>query len=188
MGVRLARNSLHSASGRVVAILAWLLLTPSLVKALGPEGFGVWSLFYALAGWMGSLDLGFSQVALRYGAAARARGAGAEAGEDAALAVLGYLAVGVGWPLLGLLLRSAALDVLHIHGSARELAALAFLVGAPMFVLSGVTNTTTAVLWAWDRFDLANAVTLTVSLVQVAALLAALRNAEVFAACLGAVL
>src|SRR5262245_782229 len=156
MGVRLARNSLHSASGRVVAILAWLLLTPSLVKALGPEGFGVWSLFYALAGWMGSLDLGFSQVALRYGAAARARNAGAEAGEYATLAVLGYLALGVVWLVLVLLLRNIALDLLRIQGPPRDLAALAFLVGAPMFVLSGVTNTTTAILQAWDRFDLAN--------------------------------
>ena len=75
LGARLARNSFHSASGRVVAILAWLLLTPALVRALGPEGFGVWSLFYALAGWMSSFDLGFSAVALRYGAAARARAA-----------------------------------------------------------------------------------------------------------------
>jgi len=39
LGARLARNSFHSASGRVVAILAWLALTPSLVRALGPEGF-----------------------------------------------------------------------------------------------------------------------------------------------------
>ena len=51
LGARLARNSFHSASGRVVAILAWLALTPALVRALGPEGFGVWSLFYALAEW-----------------------------------------------------------------------------------------------------------------------------------------
>ena len=65
LGARLARNSLHSASGRVVALFAWLALTPALVRGLGPEGFGVWSLFFALTGWMGALDLGFSQVALR---------------------------------------------------------------------------------------------------------------------------
>jgi len=188
MGVRLARNSFHSASGRVVAILAWLLLTPSLVRALGPEGFGVWSLFYALAGWMGSLDLGFAQVALRYGAAARARGAGNEAGEYATLAVLGYGALGIVWLLLVLALREPVLDILHIHGDARAWARLAFLAGAPVFLLSGVTNTTAALLQAWDRFDLANVVTLTVSLVQVAALLVALRQPETFAACLLAVI
>jgi O-antigen/teichoic acid export membrane protein len=188
LGARLARNSFHSASGRVVAIFAWLLLTPSLVRALGPEGFGVWSLFYALAGWMGSLDLGFSQVALRYGAAARARAAGAEAGEYATLAVLGYVALGIVWLALVLLLRAPALDLLRIHGPPRALAELAFVVGAPMFVLSGMTNTIAAVLQAWDRFDLANAVTVTVSLVQVAGLLVALQQGGAFAACLAAVL
>ncbi|HXJ70876.1 MAG TPA: lipopolysaccharide biosynthesis protein [Verrucomicrobiae bacterium] len=187
LGARLARNSFHSASGRVVAMLAWLVLTPPLVRALGPEGFGVWSLFYAFAGWMGSLDLGLSQVALRYGAAARARAAGAEAGEYATLAVLGYAALGMVWLVLVLLLRGPVLDLLHIHGEARSWAALAILVGAPIFVLSGITNTTAAVLQAWDRFDLANAVTVTVSLVQVAALLVALQHGGAFATCLAAV-
>jgi O-antigen/teichoic acid export membrane protein len=188
LGARLARNSLHSASGRVVAMLAWLALTPALVRALGPEGFGVWSLFYALAGWMSSLDLGFTQVALRYGAAARARAADGEAGEYATLAVLGYVVLGIVWLLLVLLLRAPALDLLRIHGPPRALAELAFVAVAPMFVLSGAANTTVAVLQAWDRFDLANAVTVTVSLVQVAALLVALHQGGAFAACLVAVL
>jgi O-antigen/teichoic acid export membrane protein len=169
-----------------VAILAWLALTPALVRALGPEGFGVWSLFYALAGWMGSLDLGFSQVALRYGASARARADGAEAGEYATLAVLGYVALGIVWLGLVLLLRAPVLDMLRIHGSSRALAELAFLVSAPLFVLTGVTNTLSALLQAWDRFDLANSVTVTVSLVQVAALLVVLRQGGEFAACLAA--
>ena len=188
LGARLARNSFHSASGRIVAMVAWLLITPSLVRALGPEGYGVWALFYALASWMSSFDLGFSAVALRYGAAARARSAGVEAGEFATLAALGYLALGIVWLLLVLLLRAPALDLLRIHGPPRALAELAFVAVAPMFVLSGVTNTTVAVLQAWDRFDLANAVMLTISLVQVAVLLVALHEGGAFAACLAAVL
>jgi len=188
LGARLARNSFHSASGRIAAMLAWLVLTPALVRALGPEGFGVWSLFYALAGWMSSLDLGFSQVALRYGAAARARSADGEAGEYATLAVLGYVVLGVVWLLMVLLLREPVLDLLRIHGPPRALAAMAFIAVAPMFVLSGAANTTVAVLQAWDRFDLANAVTVTVSLVQVAALLVALHLGGAFSVCLVAVI
>ena len=171
-----------------MAIAAWLALTPALVRGLGPEGFGVWSLFYALTGWLGSLDLGFAQVALRFGASARARDAGAEAGEYATLAALGYVALGLLWLAAVALLRDPALDLLHIHGPARASAALAFLVGSPVFVFSGLTNTTTAVLQAWDRFDLANAVTVSVSLAQVAGLLLALSNGAAFSACLGAIL
>jgi len=188
LGARLARNSFHSASGRVVAILAWLVLTPALVRALGPEGYGVWSLFYALTGWMNSLDLGFSAVALRFGAAARARSASDEAGEFATLAVLGYVVLGIVWLGLVLLLRAPVLDLLRIHGPPRALAELAFLVSAPLFVLGGVTNTLSALLQAWDRFDLANTVMVTVSLVQVAALLVVLHQGGGFAACLVALL
>ncbi len=187
LGTRLARNSLHSASGRVVAILAWLVLTPPLVRALGPEGFGVWSLFYALSGWLGSLDLGFSQVALRFGASARARDAGAEAGEYATLAALGYLVLGALWLGAVLLAREPALDLLRIHGASRALASTAFVAGAVVFVVSGLANTTAAALQAWDRFDLANGVTLAASLAQVGGLTLAIVYDAGFVACLAAV-
>jgi len=187
MGTRLARNSLHSASGRVVAMLAWLVLTPPLVHALGPEGFGVWSLFYALSGWLSSMDRGFAQVALRFGAAARSRDSGAESGEYATLAVLGYLVLGAVWLGLVLLLREPALDLLRITGSARELTAQAFVAGAFVFVVAGIAITTSSTLQAWDRFDLANGVTLTASLSQVAFLTLALLNGAGITACFAAV-
>jgi O-antigen/teichoic acid export membrane protein len=187
MGTRLARNSLHSASGRVVAMLAWLVLTPPLVHALGPEGFGVWSLFYALSGWLGAMDLGFSQVALRFGAAARSRDSGTESGEYATLAVVGYLVLGAVWLGLVLLWKDPALDLLRITGGARVLTAQAFVAGAFVFTASGIANTTSAALQAWDRFDLANGVTLTASLAQVAFLAWALVSHAGLTACLTAV-
>ncbi len=187
LGARLARNSLHSASGRIVAMLAWLALTPPLVRALGPEGFGIWSLFYALAGWLGALDLGFSQVALRFGAAARAREAGEEVGEYATLAAMGYVMLGLVWLALVLVAREPALDLLRIHGVARPLAAQAFVAGAVVFIVSGLANTTAAALQAWDRFDLANVVSLTTSLAQVAGLTLALVQGGGLVACLVAV-
>ena len=187
LGTRLARNSLHSASGRIVAMLAWLALTPPLVQALGPEGFGVWSLFYALSGWLGAMDLGFAQVALRFGAAARSRDSGTESGEFATLAVCGYVVLGVAWLALVLLLSEPALDLLRITGDARALTAQAFVAGAFVFVASGIANTTAASLQAWDRFDLANGVSLTASLAQVAFLTWALVTHAGLTACLAAV-
>jgi O-antigen/teichoic acid export membrane protein len=187
MAARLARNSLHSASGRVVATLAWLLVTPPLVHALGSEGFGVWSLFYALTVWLNAMDLGFSQVALRFGAAARARDAGAEAGEYATLAVLGYLVLGVLWLAVALVAREPALDLLRIHGPARAQAELVFVAGSLVFVLGGLATTTSSALQGWDRFDLANVVTLTASLAQVAGLALVLATGAGLGRCLAAV-
>jgi O-antigen/teichoic acid export membrane protein len=187
LATRLARNSLHSASGRIVAMLAWLALTPPLVRALGPEGFGVWSLFYALTGWLGAMDLGFSQVALRFGAAARAREAIDEIGEYATLAGAGYVALGLVWVLVVLVAREPVLDLLRIPGDARPLAAQAFLAGAVVFTVAGLANTTAAALQAWDRFDLANFVSLTTSLTQVAGLTLAIVLHGGLLACLVAV-
>src|SRR5689334_3792949 len=119
LGRRLARNTLQTSSGRVLAIVVWLVLTPWLYRALGVEQYAVWSLFYALTGWLGALDLGFSQVALRYVAAARARDDHAEAGEYATLAAMGYVALGVVWLALAPLVREPVLDFLRIAGPAR---------------------------------------------------------------------
>lgn len=187
LGTRLARNSLHSASGRIVAMLAWLALTPPLVRALGPEGFGVWSLFYALTGWLSTMDLGFSQVALRFGAAARARAAGEESGEYATLAVLGYAILGAVWLAAAAVAREPILDALRITGDARPLAGQAIVAGAVVFVVAGLANTTASALQAWDRFDLANVVSLTTSLGQVAGLTVALVTNAGLLACLVAV-
>ena len=40
---------------------------------LGADGFGIWSLFFALTGYLGALDLGFAQATLRYVSAVRSR-------------------------------------------------------------------------------------------------------------------
>src|SRR5262249_27807523 len=138
IATRLVRNSLYSASGRIVAMLAWFVVTPPLVKELGADGYGVWSLFYALQGWLGSLELCFAQVALRFGAAARARNEAAVAGEYATLAVLGYAGLALVWFALVWLLREPALDLLRIHGAARTMASQAFLIGALVFLVSGL--------------------------------------------------
>ena len=65
LGRRLVGNTLHAASGRIASLLLWLVLTPPLYHALGVQGFAVWSLFFALAGWLGSLDLGLAPSVLR---------------------------------------------------------------------------------------------------------------------------
>jgi hypothetical protein len=56
-----------------------------------------------------------------------------------------------------------------------------------VFTASGIANTTSAALQAWDRFDLANGVTLTASLAQVAFLAWALVSHAGLTACLTAV-
>lgn len=163
---RLAANTLHAASGRVASLLLWLALTPPLYRALGAEGFAVWALFYALTGYLGALDFGLAPATMRHVSAARARGADAEAGAYATVSVLGYAALGLFWLALMPLVRGPLLEFLHVTGAVRPSADFAFTAGAVVFAMAGATNTIVYVLQGYDRFDLANLTTLTVSLVQ----------------------
>jgi O-antigen/teichoic acid export membrane protein len=163
---RLALNTLHAASGRVAAVLVWLVFTPMILRGLGPQGFGVWALFFALTGQLAALDFGLVQGTLRHVAAARERGDHEEAGAFATLALLGYVALGVVWLVVLAALGNPILDWLRIPPDQIDAARFALWVGAGVFVVAGFANVTMAVAQASGRFDLANLVTLVLTAQQ----------------------
>jgi len=172
---RIAANTLHAASGRVVGIGLWLVLTPSMLHSLGADGFGIWSLFFALTGYLGALDLGFAQATLRYVSAASAREDASSGGEVGTLSLLGYAFLGVAWTLVIPAIREPVLDFLRVSSAVRPGAEFAMTAGAVVFTLAGFANTCVSVLQGHGRFDLANGVLLTVSTVQAAGLVLAMR-------------
>lgn len=172
---RLAANTLHAASGRVVALAAWLVLTPFIFRGLTHEQFGVWSLFFALTGYLGSLDLGLAQVTLRYSAAATARGDDGEAGEFATLAVMGYATLALVWLLVTPVATEPLLAFLRIPAEVRDGAQFALFMGPVVFGLVGLTNVTLSLLQGHGRFDLANVVNVASAIAQVSGILLALR-------------
>ena len=168
LGRRLVTNTLHAATGRVAGLLVWVVFTPAILRALGVEGFGVWSLFYALTGYFATLDFGLVQGTVRHVAASREQGRHEEAGAFATLAVLGYLALGALWITLSWLLQDAILGWLRIPGPLEAAARFALLTGAGVFVLAGCANVTMAVAQGYGRFDLANRVLLAITFQQAA--------------------
>jgi O-antigen/teichoic acid export membrane protein len=149
---------MHAASGRILSVLVWVVLTPPVLRALGPEGFAVWSLFYALTGYYSAFDFGLAQGTLRAVAAARERGDERTGGAFATLAVVGYLALGLLWLALTLLFRDGVLAWLRVPDGARGAAGFAFAAGSAVFLLAGIANVFMAVLQGHGRFDLANRV------------------------------
>jgi O-antigen/teichoic acid export membrane protein len=166
---------LHAATGRFVALLVWLVFTPAILRSLGPQAFGVWALFYVLTGYFAALDFGLVQSTLRYVAAAREKGADAEAGAYATLGVLGYLLLAILWFLVALGAGNAAIAWLRIPATEVQAAHVAVFAGAGVFVLAGVANVTIAVLQGYGRFDLANLMVLAMASVQTVGFLLALR-------------
>jgi O-antigen/teichoic acid export membrane protein len=171
-------NTLHAASGRIAALFLWLLFTPPILHALGAEGFAVWALFYALTGYLYSMDLGLAQGTLRAAAAARERGDHAAAGEFTRIAMIGYAGLGVIWLVATLMLRGAVLRWLRIPAALAPDAGFAMVAGAGVFVAGGIANVAMSLLQGYGRFDLANRVLLTMTGAQAAGLAIALARPQ----------
>jgi O-antigen/teichoic acid export membrane protein len=163
---RLVRNTLHAASGRLIAVFVWLVLTPFILHALGSEGFAVWSLFYALTGYLSSLDFGLASGTVKHVAAARTRDDHAEAGAFATLAMLGYTLLASLWLIATWTLRVPVLHWLRIPASHFSVAEFAMVAGAVIFALSGFANVTMAIAQGYQRFDLSNRILLTLTAQQ----------------------
>ena len=167
LGRRLVRNTLHAASGRLVWVLAWLFLTPPILRTLGPERFGIWSLFFALTGYLVALDFGLSQATLQHVSAALRRGDEDGAASFPTLAALVYLALGAAWLAAMLGLRGPVLEWLSVPAAARAEAGFVLVASAVVFTLCGLTNLTMAIAQGFGRFDLANRVQLALTAQQV---------------------
>lgn len=70
----LVRSGLTGMVSRIWTLGGWLLLTPWVLRDLGPEGFGVWSLLFLLTGYFAAGDLGLSSAMTRLVADGGARG------------------------------------------------------------------------------------------------------------------
>jgi O-antigen/teichoic acid export membrane protein len=171
---RLVTNTLHAASGRLVALVLWLALTPAILHAIGTDGYAVWSFVFALTGYLNAFDLGLAAGTLRNVAAARAREDHVDAGRYATLGVLGYVALGALWLALTPFVQAPVLAFLRVPDRVLSDASFAFVLGAGIFMLMGLTNVTLSVAQGYGRFDLANGVAMTSSVGQVAGILFAL--------------
>ena len=169
-------NSGQAAVGRVLVLGVWTLMVPVLLHGLGPEMFALWALFSSLTGYLTALDFGFAQGTLRHVAAARARGEGRVAGEFALVGMLGYVALGALWFAITPWARDPVLDLLRIAPAQRALAGTLFMLGPVAFACMGLSMVTVTALQGWGRFDLANAVTISSVVVQVAGALHAIRH------------
>src|SRR5262249_12123247 len=72
---RLARNTAFVVLGRLWYVAVWFAVTPFVLRHLGAERFGVWSLLFLLSGYLATFDLGLGASIVKFTAehSARAR-------------------------------------------------------------------------------------------------------------------
>jgi O-antigen/teichoic acid export membrane protein len=145
-----AYNALHS----LASLLVGMILTPVLLRHLGVEGFGFWSLLWAIAGSLAVVDLRIGSAVTRFVADAWARGdlerlaRVARAGLTFYL-VLGVLEVALAGLLLGLPAQPLAFPE-AVSGSGR----LALVAAVAAFAVSSAASVFAGVLQGLQRFDL----------------------------------
>lgn len=71
---RFLKNVLWTWVGGALTIFVGLVLSPYVIRKLGPEGYGLWALLYSLVGYYGLLDLGVRSSIVRYTAYFHASG------------------------------------------------------------------------------------------------------------------
>lgn len=66
-------NALWNILGFSVSLASGILLSPYIIRKLGPEGYGVWALAFALVDYLWLSDMGFRSAVLKYSAHYMAR-------------------------------------------------------------------------------------------------------------------
>ena len=112
----LTRNTIYNAASRIWIAGINVVLLAYIVRRIGPEGFGMWSLVSAFTGYVALFDLGMNSAYAKYIAEHAARNESEEISAVVSTGfffylVLGMVVVGIGWPcidpLIHLFLRLA---------------------------------------------------------------------------------
>jgi O-antigen/teichoic acid export membrane protein len=151
--VLLARNAILNLGAEILVSVVLVVTVPTLVQRLGPASFGLYSLAFALIGYLSYLDLGVSRAATQFVSASLARNDEAKSKRTVHSATFVNLLIGL---LCGLAVLLAAPSLIHtvfkITPALEKEARLVFYavaIAVPLFLVQGVFR---AILMSYQRF------------------------------------
>jgi O-antigen/teichoic acid export membrane protein len=163
----IARNAIWNWAGTATNMVAGFVIAPFLVRCLGDTTYGLWILIASLTGYFSLLDLGVRGAVGRQIAFHRARGdqAGVNAALSTAICILcAGAVVAVIATLLAQVLFFHLFDVPPDRVASARLAL--FVVGINLGLML-LVNAFDATLWAFQRFDLLNAIEIPTTLFRI---------------------
>lgn len=153
-GSDFVRNVLWSWLGVLFSLVSGLLLSPYVIHHLGDERYGIWALVFSLVDYYGLVDFGFRSAVVKYASHYRATGEmdRLEALISTGLAYFSIAAMAVA--AASVLIAENVTRLFHVQ--PRDAEAFRFLVITVGigFAMGVVFNTCTAVLEAYQRFDI----------------------------------
>jgi O-antigen/teichoic acid export membrane protein len=126
VGPSLMRGVGWNGVAQALPILAQLVITPYLIRVLGLDGFGVWSLFLVFLGTLTALDGGVGASLARFLAIDSAEGNKARSGRLLCGAGIVFIALGLAVTVLAVFLGPSLLALLHIPVALEAQATAAF--------------------------------------------------------------
>jgi O-antigen/teichoic acid export membrane protein len=92
---RLLKNTVSQLGSRVGSMLIGLVLTPYSLNRIGLTSYGIWTFVATITTYVAVLDPGLGTIVTRYAASHRVHNKDSVTARMIALAVLGYVAIGV---------------------------------------------------------------------------------------------
>jgi O-antigen/teichoic acid export membrane protein len=153
---RFLHNVIWGWTGVGVNIVIGLLLAPIIIERLGKEQYGLWVLLFSAVEYFRMLDFGFRAAAVNACARCLARDDLDGVNRTAATAVVYFVAAAALSITAVMVFREPLLNALNVDGAVRPMARFLLLLIALSVGVRLVLSPLTAVLEAFQRFDLAN--------------------------------
>ena len=151
----LRRNTTYNAMSSLVALVVGFFLAPIMLRHLGVDRFGFWSLIWAIAGSLALVDLRISAAVTRFAAAAWARGEVPRLSRLASAGLAFYAVLGL-LEVMGaavLLLAPVRLPIEFPAAVARE-GSLTLAAAVAVFAINSAGSVFVGLLQGLQRFDL----------------------------------
>jgi len=153
----IARNSLYNIVGWIVPAIVQLLAVPYVVKNLGYDSYGIWSLVMAVMGYFAFLDMNMLRGGIRYLAEYDGKMDKANASQVVSFGLLAYTAIGlVGLVIISACVEPVLLKMLKIPESLNDMARHTLYLAALGFFLLMVQTYLLSIPRALHRFDVSN--------------------------------
>ncbi len=173
--IRVLRNIGTNYLRMIVSIVVGVVLTPIMVHSLGDTGYGLWVTIFSLTGYFGLMDQGIRPSLVRYVSRHKAEGDDLALSRTLSSATAMYGSVGL-LTLLATFVVAAHFgawfridpEQLDVARTVVFVSGLSLAVGFPLGVFG-------ATLSGLQRYDIANTIGITISLIRVIAFIMVLR-------------
>ena len=169
------RNTVFNVLGWVIPVVANIVSVPIIIRYLGPDRYGVWTLVMAIMGYFALLDLGVIKGGVKFLSEYTGKKEIDRASQVVSFGLLFYFVIGLlGAGLIASAVEPVFLGLLNIPAPLEPLARHAFYLAAPGFLVAMIQTYLLSLPQAAHRFDISNVFDVLSQIITIGATIAVL--------------